>query len=63
MIAKVNPETCVGCGLCVDYSPDVFELNDDGCAITLIDRIPAELKEKCREASANCPVDSITLVD
>jgi ferredoxin len=63
MVAKVNQETCIGCGVCVDQCPEVFELNDDGCAITQVDKVPAELKAKCREASANCPVDSITLED
>lgn len=63
MKAKVNPESCIGCGVCVDQCPEVFELNDDSYAITIVDRVPAELKEKCREAAANCPVDSITLED
>jgi ferredoxin len=63
MVAKVNQETCIGCGVCVDHCPEVFELNDDGCAITQVHQVPAELKEKCREASANCPVDSICLED
>ncbi len=61
MKAKVNQETCIGCGLCVDYCPEVFELIDDNSASTLVDRVPAELKEKCNEARTNCPVDAISL--
>ena len=60
MKAKVNQETCIGCGLCVDYCPEVFELTDDNGASIIVDRVPAESKEKCQEAKANCPVDAIS---
>ena len=63
MKAKVNQETCIGCGLCVDYCPEVFELTDDNGAGTIVDRVPAELKEKFQEAKTNCPVDAISYSD
>lgn len=61
MKAKVNQVTCIGCGVCVDYCPETFELTDDNIAVTIVDRVPAETKEKCQEAAANCPVEAISI--
>ena len=27
---KVNADSCIGCGLCVNMAPDAFALNDEG---------------------------------
>ncbi len=61
MKAKVNKETCIGCGVCVETCPEVFTLNDSDVALVATGRVPVEAKDKCLEASANCPVDAITL--
>jgi ferredoxin len=63
MMAKVNPETCIGCGVCVDDCPDVFGLDGDGLAIANALRVPAEFKVKCREVASNCPVKAISIED
>ena len=51
-------EGCTLCGLCVDISPDVFELGDE----TSIVKKDAELnanEEKIKEAAESCPVEVI----
>lgn len=62
MIASVKKDLCIGCGLCVDTCPEVFVMDDEAnVAKTKVDRVLAELKEKCGEAAANCPVEAIVI--
>lgn len=62
MRASVKKDMCIGCGLCVDTCPEVFVMDDEtNVAKTKVDRVLAELKEKCAEAAANCPVDAIVV--
>ena len=56
-------ETCIGCGLCPQICPEVFELNDDGLAFVKIDPVPPEVEGKAREAADSCPVDAITMTE
>ncbi len=60
MKPKVDPELCVGCGLCVDICPEVFELGDDGIARVANPDACAQL-ESCREAADSCPVEAIII--
>lgn len=62
MKAKVDANTCTGCGLCTDTCPEVFELSDD-VAIVKVDIVPDEARESCREAAANCPVEAISIIE
>lgn len=58
MKAKVDPELCIGCGLCADTCPEVFEMKDDK-AVAKVNPVPAGSEEKCKEAKDNCPVEAI----
>jgi ferredoxin len=62
MKATVNKDLCIGCGLCVDVCPEVFEMNDDK-AQAKVNPVPTELEGGCREAAAQCPVEAITIED
>jgi ferredoxin len=62
MKASVKTDQCIGCGLCADVCPGVFVLDSEtNVAKSIIDRVPAELKEKCREAAKDCPVEAIVV--
>ncbi len=61
MKVRVDEDKCIGCGVCVNSCPEVFELNDDNKAIVLED---ADF-DSCDldEAIDNCPTDAIVEED
>jgi ferredoxin len=62
MKATVDEETCIGCGLCAETCPEVFEMVDE-MARTKMDEVPDEFAETCREAAEDCPVEAILIED
>ena len=60
MKAIVDEETCIGCGLCAETCPEVFEMNDDKAHVK-VDEVPAGIVESCKEAAENCPVEAIQI--
>ena len=60
MKAKVDEDTCTGCNTCPDICPEVFAMDDD-LAKVIVDPVPAEHEEACRDAMESCPVEAITL--
>jgi ferredoxin len=58
--ARVDRDACTGCGLCCDTCPEVFEMDND-VARVLMDDIPPDLADKCREAAEGCPVEAIQI--
>lgn len=62
MRVTVDEETCIGCGLCAETCPEVFEMNDDKVRAK-VDEVPEDVVESCRESAENCPVEAIELED
>jgi len=60
MRVTVDEETCIGCGLCSETCPEVFEMNDDKVRVK-VDEVPEDVVETCREATENCPVEAIQI--
>lgn len=54
-------DKCIGCGLCPQICPEVFEMNDQNLAIVKVDPVPPQVEDTCREAASSCPVEAIQL--
>jgi len=63
MKAKVDHETCIGCGACAEVCSAVFEMKDDGLSHVIIDPITDEHKDCMLEAESICPVEAISHED
>ncbi|MCM8782783.1 MAG: ferredoxin [Candidatus Omnitrophica bacterium] len=55
---SVDREKCVGCGLCEQSCPEVFEVKDDGVA-----HVKSQSCATCdlNEIAQQCPVEAIKL--
>lgn len=54
----VDAATCVGCGLCEQNCPEVFEVKEDGIA-----HVKAQECASCdlKEVADQCPVNAISV--
>ena len=59
--ARVDPEMCVGTGMCEATAPELFEVGDDGISHVLREGVPPELVAKAREAAEACPTRALTV--
>ena len=60
MKAKVDTDTCIGCGLCVTTCPEVYEMKDDK-AVVMVAVVPKGSEECCKKGAEDCPVTAITV--
>jgi ferredoxin len=59
MKVRVDPDLCIGCGICPDVAPEVFEMGSDDKAHTKVDPVPEELQAACKDAADQCPQAAI----
>ncbi|MFA5142650.1 MAG: ferredoxin [Candidatus Omnitrophota bacterium] len=60
MKAKIDADTCIGCGLCVTTCPEVYKMQDDK-AVVYASVAPNGSEESCQKAADECPVTAITV--
>ena len=55
----VDKDICIGCGACQAIAPDVFEIDEDGLAVSVVDTVNEEVMEDAIDAKEGCPVNAI----
>ena len=60
MKAVVDHETCIGCGLCAQVAPDVYEMQGDK-AVAKMAEIPADKADQAKDGADQCPVTAISV--
>ncbi len=60
MKIKVDAETCIGCQMCVQVAPDLFEMQEDK-AVAKVEEVAEDKQDEAKQASEQCPVDAIPI--
>ncbi len=61
MRIALDSQACQGHGRCYSLAPELFDSDDEGYAVLLVDGdVPADLEESARLAADNCPEFAIT---
>jgi ferredoxin len=63
MKVVVDPDLCLGCGICEGIAPDVFSLGSEPHAVVLLDPVPDKYKVDVKDAIEQCPEEAITIVE
>ncbi len=58
--ATVDQDLCIGCGLCAETCPEVFEMTGDKATV-IANPVPAGAEASAQQASEECPVTAITI--
>ncbi|MDI6603120.1 MAG: ferredoxin [Patescibacteria group bacterium] len=58
-MVKVNEKKCIGCALCSNLCPEVFELTEDGKAKVKEGADLEKNKECVKETKESCPLGAI----
>jgi ferredoxin len=60
MRVRVDQEACVGDETCLTICPEIFRMEGE-VAVTIMEEVPPDLRESCREAADACPVEAIII--
>ena len=63
MKAQADRDVCIQAGNCVMAAAAVFDQDDDGIVVVLVDEIPDEEADRAREAVKLCPSQALKLID
>ncbi|MGX9789363.1 ferredoxin [Mycobacterium sp. MMS18-G62] len=63
MKMQADRAVCIQAGNCVMSAGAVFDQDDDGIVVVLVDEVPEEEEDHAREAVKLCPSQALRLVD
>jgi ferredoxin len=63
MRIRLDPEACQGHGRCYSLAPDLFDADDYGHCVLLVESVPAERAADATSAVENCPEQALALED
>ena len=61
MKVHADRDVCIQAGNCVMVADNLFDQDDDGIVVVLVDDIPADEEDKAREAVKLCPSQALTI--
>jgi len=60
---QFDPERCQGHGRCYSLAPDLFDSDDVGHCVLLVDEAPSGREDDARSGVENCPEQALFLID
>ncbi|MDZ4232359.1 MAG: ferredoxin [Dietzia sp.] len=63
MRVSADRELCIQAGNCVMVAGEVFDQDDDGIVVVLVDEVPDDQKDRAREAVKLCPASALAIVE
>lgn len=58
-----DPDRCQGHGRCYSLASDLFDSDDFGHCLLLVDEVPEGREDDARSAVENCPEQALALED
>lgn len=63
MRVQADRDVCIQAGNCVMVADAVFDQDDGGIVVVLVDKVPDDELDRVREAVKLCPSQALRLVD
>jgi ferredoxin len=60
---QADRDVCISAGNCVMVAGAVFDQDDDGIVVVLVDEIPADEEDHARQAVELCPSQALRVAD
>jgi ferredoxin len=58
---QADRDVCIQSGNCVMISDDLFDQDDDGIVVVLVDEVPEGEEDNAREAVKMCPSQALQI--
>jgi ferredoxin len=58
---RLDADRCQGHGRCYVLAPDLFDADDYGHCVLLVDEVPAGREDDARTGVENCPEQALSL--
>ena len=62
MKLSVDRDVCQGHSRCYATHPELFDIDDEGTAVVILEQIPPGWEDRAHNAIANCPERAIHIV-
>ena len=59
----LDPARCQGHGRCYSLAPDLFDADETGHCVLLVEQVPPGREEAARSGVENCPEEALSLID
>jgi ferredoxin len=63
MRVAIDQNKCQGHARCGIIASSIFDLDDSGKGVVLVDEVPADEETEAREAALSCPESAISVIE